>query len=115
MTRVKRGVTTRRRHNAMRKLAKGYRGLRSKTFKWAKNATMKAGMRSYVSRKLRKRDFRSLWITRINAACRPLGISYSRLIDAMSKKDIVINRKMLAELAVNQSEVFNKIVEAARA
>lgn len=113
MTRVKRGVTARRRHKKMRKLAKGYRGLRHSTFVWAKNATMKAGVRSYVSRKRRKRDFRRLWIVRINAACRPLGVSYSKLIDAMTKKDMIVNRKILAELAVSQPEVFKNIVEQA--
>lgn len=113
MTRVKRGVNTRRRHHKMRKAAKGYRGLRHLTFKWAKNAVMKAGLRSYVSRRLKKRDFRSLWIVRINAACRAMGVKYSRLIDAMTKKDMAINRKMLAELAVNEPAVFKKIVEEA--
>ncbi|MBI5753935.1 50S ribosomal protein L20 [Candidatus Peregrinibacteria bacterium] len=113
MTRVKRGVNTRRRHQKMKRAAKGYRGLRSRTFKWAKNATMKAGLRSYTSRRLKKRDFRSLWITRINAGCRAMGVKYSRLIDAMTKKDMAINRKMLSELAVNQPEVFKKIVEEA--
>lgn len=97
----------------MKRAAKGYRGLRSRTFKWAKNATMKAGLRSYTSRRLKKRDFRSLWITRINAGCRAMGVKYSRLIDAMTKKDMAINRKMLSELAVNQPEVFKKIVEEA--
>lgn len=113
MTRVKRGVNTRRRHQKMKRTAKGYRGLRSRTFKWAKNANMKAGIRSYTSRRLKKRDFRSLWITRINAGCRAMGVKYSRLIDAMTKKDMLINRKMMAELAVNQPEVFKKIVEEA--
>ncbi len=75
---------------------------------------MKAGTHSYTHRRTRKRTFRSLWIARINAACRPLGISYSRLIDAMEKKNIQINRKMLAELAVNSPEVFEKVVSAAR-
>lgn len=113
MTRVKRGVNTRRRHQKMMKAAKGFRGLRNRTFKWAKNAVMKAGLRSYTSRRLKKRDFRSLWITRINAACRPLGVKYSRLIDGMTKKDMLINRKMLADLAVNNPEVFKKVVEEA--
>lgn len=111
MTRVKRGVTTRRRHQKMRKAAKGFRGLRHSTFKWAKNAHMKVGLRMYESRRLRKRDFRSLWIVRINAACRELGVKYSRFIDAMTKKDMAINRKMLSELAVNDPATFKKIVE----
>ncbi len=97
----------------MKKAAKGYRGLRSRTFKWAKNATMKSGIRSYTSRRLRKRDFRSLWITRINASCRAMGVKYSRLMDAMTKKDMVLNRKMLSELAVNEPAVFKQVVEEA--
>lgn len=113
MTRVKRGVTTRRRHQKTRKAAKGYRGLSHLTFKWAKKAVMKAGLRSYESRRLKKRDFRSLWIVRINAACRAMGVKYSRLIDAMAKKDMAVNRKMLAELAVTNPEVFKQIVEEA--
>ena len=115
MTRVKRGVTTRRRHKKMLKAAKGFRGLRSTIFTQAKNAMMKAGQRAYTSRKLRKRDFRSLWITRINAACRPLGVTYSRLIAGMTKKNILLNRKMLSELAINQPEVFTKVVEVVKA
>ncbi|PKL36462.1 50S ribosomal protein L20 [Candidatus Peregrinibacteria bacterium HGW-Peregrinibacteria-1] len=111
MTRVKSGTTAHRRHRKIIKAAKGYRGLRSRTFKQAKNAVMKAGMHAYAHRRTKKRDFRSLWIARINAAARPLGVSYSRLIDGMSKNSIVINRKMLAELAVNNAEAFKAIVE----
>ncbi len=114
MTRVKRGETAHRRHRKVVKAAKGYRGLRSRVFTQAKNAVMKAGLHSYVDRKTKKRTFRALWILRINAACRPLGISYSRLIEAMTKKDILINRKMLSELAIHQPEVFKAIVEAAK-
>ena len=114
MPRVKRGVTTRRRHQKMVKAAKGYRGLRSTTFKQAKNAVMKAGIRSYTSRRLKKRSFRGLWIARINAACRPLGVTYSRFVDGMTKAGIVINRKMLADLAVREPAVFKAIVEAVR-
>jgi large subunit ribosomal protein L20 len=114
MSRVKRGVTAHRRHRKVVKAAKGYRGLRSKTFQQAKNAVMKAGLHSYRDRRNRKRVFRQLWITRINAACRELGISYSRLIDGMTKKGVAINRKMLAELAVNEPETFKAIVEAVK-
>jgi large subunit ribosomal protein L20 len=111
MTRVKRGENAHRRHRKVVKAAKGYRGLRSKTFKQAKNALMKAGQHAYTHRRTRKREFRRLWIARINAGCRPLGISYSRLIDGMTKKGIEINRKMLAELAAKEPEVFKAVVE----
>lgn len=114
MTRVKRGVTAHRRHRETVKAAKGYRGLRSLNFRQAKNAVMKAGLHAYTARKLKKRTFRSLWIARINAACRPLGISYSRLIEAMTKKSILINRKMLADLAAREPKAFEAVVEAAR-
>jgi large subunit ribosomal protein L20 len=95
----------------MVKAAKGFRGLRSRNFRAAKNAVMKAGMNSYTHRRLKKRTFRQLWIARINAACRPLGVSYSRLIDAMTKKSIAINRKMLSELAIHEPAVFEKVVK----
>ncbi len=111
MSRVKRGVTAHRRHRKTVKAAKGFRGLRSTNFRQAKNALMKAGLHSYTHRRTKKRTFRALWIARINAACRPLGITYSRLIEGMTKKDIRINRKMLAELAANSPDVFGKIVE----
>ena len=113
MTRVKRGVTAHRRHREVIKAAKGFRGLRSRTFSQAKNAVMKAGINSYIGRKLKKRTFRNLWIVRINASCRPLGVKYSRLIDAMTMKDIQINRKMLSELAIHSPDVFKNIVEEA--
>lgn len=111
MTRVKSGRNAHRRHRTAVKAAKGFRGLRSLTFKQAKNAGMKAGKYSYAHRRTRKRDFRRLWIARINAACRPLGMSYSRLIAGLTKKGIELNRKMLAELAVNEPAVFKTIVE----
>ncbi len=113
MTRVKRGVTAHRRHQTMVKRAKGFRGQSSRIFTWAKNAMMKAGIHSYTDRKRRKRDFRRLWISRINISCRDLGVTYSRLIAAMTKKDILVNRKMLADLAIKEPEVFKKIVEEA--
>ncbi len=114
MTRVKRGVTAHRRHRKVVKAAKGYRGLRSKNFRAAKNAVMKAGLNSYTHRRLKKRTFRALWIARINAACRPLGITYSRLIAGMTIKNIRVNRKMLAEMAANEPAAFKAVVEAAK-
>lgn len=115
MTRVKRGTTAHRRHRKIISAAKGYRGLRSTTFCQAKNAVMKAGTNAYRDRRLKKRTFRSLWITRINAACRKNGISYSRFMNALLKSDIQIDRKMLAELAVHNEQAFNAIVEKAKA
>jgi len=115
MTRVKRGTTAHRRHRSVVNDAKGFRGLRSKTFTQAKNALMKAGMNSYKDRKMKKRTFRQLWIARINAASRNLGVKYSRLMAEMTKKDILINRKMLSELAIHNPEAFKAIVEKAMA
>lgn len=115
MTRVKRGVTAHRRHRDMVKAAKGYRGLRSRNFRAAKNAVMKAGTNAYIGRRLRKRDFRRLWITRINAACREQGVSYSKFINGALKAGIELNRKMLAELAVNNAAAFKAVVEKAMA
>ncbi len=114
MSRVKRGVTAHRRHRKMVKAAKGYRGLRSKTFRQAKNAVMKAGINSYRDRRLKKRNYRRLWIARINAGCRPLGISYSRLIDALNQKAVIINRKMLAEMAATEPDAFKALVESVK-
>lgn len=114
MTRVKSGENAHRRHRKVVKAAKGYRGLRSRTFRQAKNAVMKAGLHAYTHRRTKKREFRRLWIARINAACRPLGISYSRLIAGMTKKKIEVNRKILAELAANEPKAFEAVVEAAK-
>ena len=114
MTRVKSGESTHRRHRKVVKAAKGYRGLRSRTFKQAKNAVMKAGLHSYTHRRTKKREFRRLWILRINATCRELGMKYSRFIDGLNKKDIEINRKMLAELAVNEPAAFKAVVDAVK-
>lgn len=114
MTRVKRGVTAHRRHRKMVKAAKGYRGLRHKVFMHAKLAVTKAGMSAYKGRKMKKRTYRSLWIARINSACRPLGITYSRLMEALTKKDIAVNRKILADMAVNDMESFKALVEEAK-
>jgi len=114
MTRVKRGETAHRRHRKVVKAAKGFRGLRSKNFRQAKNAVMKAGMNSYVHRRTRKREFRRLWIARINAACRPLGITYSRLIAGMNEKGIVLNRKMLSEMAIHTPDSFKAVIDAVK-
>lgn len=111
MTRVKRGVTAHRRHRNVVKAAKGYRGMRSKNFTHAKNALMKAGLHSYVDRRRKKRTFRNLWIARINAGSRALGVKYSTLIDAMTKKNILINRKMMSEMALNDPGTFKAFVE----
>lgn len=111
MTRVKRGVTAHRRHKKIILAAKGYRGLRSKTFQQAKQAVLKAGMHAYKDRKNKKRTFRRLWILRINAALRTMGFKYSRLIDAMTKKNIQINRKLLSEMAYSNPDLFKKVIE----
>jgi large subunit ribosomal protein L20 len=113
MTRVKRGVTAHRRHQKVLKAAKGYRGGRSKLFRRAKNAVAKAGQNSYRDRRLKKRTFRGLWIARINAACRAEGTRYGLFIDACFKKNIQINRKMLAELAANHPETFKAVLDEA--
>ena len=115
MARVKGGTNSKKRHNRILKLAKGYRGAKSKQFKTAKQAVMKSLDYAYVGRKLRKREFRSLWITRINAAARINGMSYSRFMNGLKVANININRKMLAELAVNDANAFASLVETAKA
>lgn len=115
MPRVKKGVTARRRHKKILKLAKGYYGAKSKRFRMANQAVLKSLMYAYVGRKLKKRDFRRLWITRINAAARANGISYSKFINGLKKAGIQINRKMLAEMAVHDEQGFNQLVEIAKA
>jgi large subunit ribosomal protein L20 len=115
MTRVKRGVATKKKHNKLKKLVKGYSSIATSRVKWAKNFAAKAGQNSYMGRKLKKRQFRALWITRINASCRAEGISYSRLISGMLKAKIAVDRKMLSELAVTNPEIFKEIVEKAKA
>lgn len=114
MTRVKRGVAAKKRHNKLRKMVKGYSSIATSRVKWAKNFAAKAGQNAYKGRKLKKRQFRSLWITRINGACRAEGISYSRLISGMLKAKIAVDRKILSELATNNPEVFKQIVEKAK-
>lgn len=115
MTRVKRGVTQRAKHKKVLKMAKGYRAGRGKLFKQAKQAVMKAGINSYRDRKLKKRDMRSLWTARISAALRAMGTNYSKFIGTCFKKDVRLNRKMLAELATRNPEVFTSVVEQVNA
>mgnify|MGYP002605469779 CR=1 FL=1 len=114
MARVKGAMMTRKRRNKTLKLAKSYWGSKSRHFKMAKQAVAKSGVYSYVSRKLKKRDFRQLWIARISAAVAPYGINYSRFIYGLKKSGIVINRKMLAELAVNDKAAFVQLTETAK-
>ena len=115
MARIKGAVTTRARRRRMLKRAKGYYGAKSIRFKMAKQAVMKSGQYAFVGRKNKKREFRQLWIARINAAARANGISYSRLISGLKNKNININRKMLAEMAVNDANGFNALVEKIKA
>ncbi|ABY94428.1 LSU ribosomal protein L20P [Thermoanaerobacter thermohydrosulfuricus] len=114
MARVKFGKVTRRRRKKILKLAKGYFGAKSKLFRVANQAVMKSLMYAYIGRKLRKRDFRKLWITRINAAARAHGISYSRFINGLKKAGIEINRKMLSEMAINDEKAFAELVNIAK-
>ena len=113
MARVKRGNVARKRRKKILKLAKGFRGSHSKLFRTANQQVMKALRYAYRDRRCRKRDFRRLWITRINAAARMQGMSYSRLIGQLKKANIEINRKMLAQMAVLDPEGFSQVVEIA--
>mgnify|MGYP000860166393 CR=1 FL=1 len=115
MPRAKRGFKARRRRNKILKLAKGYRGARSKIFSVAKRQVEKALSGAYAGRKLRKRDFRSLWIVRINAAARTHGLSYSRLINGLDRASIAVDRKVMAEMAVNDPAGFAYLAEQAKA
>ena len=114
MARVKTARITRKKHKKVLKQAKGYYGAKSYRFRTAKQAVMKSGMYAYVGRKDKKSNFRKLWITRINAAARQNGLTYSKLIAGLKKANITINRKMLAELAVTDSEAFAKLAETAK-
>ena len=114
MARVKRGVVAKARHKKILKEAKGYYGARSKAFKVAKQAVIKAGQYAYRDRRQRKRQFRSLWIARINAAARAEGLSYSRLIHGLNRAEIEIDRKVLADIAVHDSEAFAALAAAAK-
>jgi len=115
MARVKRGVTAHARHKEVISQAKGYRGRRNNVFRVANQAVIKAGQYAYRDRRQRKRQFRSLWIIRINAAARELGLSYSRLIDGLNKANIDIDRKVLAELAVSDKNTFAQLADQAKA
>ena len=112
--RIKSGVTAHRRHKKILKLAKGYRGARHCQFKKANESVMKAGFYAYRDRKNKKRNFRRLWIIRINAAARSYGLSYSRLIAGLTKAGVTVDRKVLAALAVSDSAAFEKFVELAK-
>ena len=114
MPRVTRGVVARRRHKKILKQAKGYYGARSRVYRVAKQAVIKAGQYAYRDRRQRKRQFRSLWITRINAASRADGLSYSRLIAGLKKANIELDRRVLADLAVHDKAAFSAIVEKAK-
>ena len=115
MPRVKRGVVAHRRHKKIFKQAKGYYGARSRIFRVAKQAVTKAGQYAYRDRRARKRQFRALWITRINAQSRANGLSYSRLINGLKKADISLDRRVLADLAVHDKPAFSAVVEQAKA
>ena len=115
MARVKGGLGAKKKHNRTLKLAKGYRGARSKQYRVAKQSVMRALTSSYAGRKQRKRQFRQLWIARINAAARMNGLSYSRFMYGLKLADVQMNRKMLAEMAVNDAEGFAKLADVAKA
>ncbi len=114
MPRVKSSVVSRKRHKKILKLARGYYGAKSKLYRVARQQVMKSLLYAYRDRRARKRDFRKLWIARINAAARLNGLSYSRFMNGLRKAGVSINRKMLAELAVNDAQAFGKLVEVAK-
>ncbi len=115
MARVKGAMATRKRRKRVLKLAKGYRGAKSKCFRTAKQAVMKSLVYAYIGRKQRKRDFRKLWITRISAAAKMNGINYSQFMDGLKKAGVDINRKMLSEIAIADPAAFTQLVETAKA
>ncbi len=114
MARVKRGVTSHRRHKKLHELTKGYRGGRSNLIREAKSASLHAGAYAFAGRKNRKRDMRRLWITQLSAAVKTEGISYSRFISALKTKEIKLDRKVLADLAINNPQTFKEIVSAVK-
>ena len=114
MARVKRGMMTRKRHNEVLKLAKGYRGAKHRLFRQAHESVMHAGQYAYRDRRQRKRDFRRLWITRISAACRINGLTYSRFVEGLTKAGVAVDRKMLADMAVRNGDAFSQMVGVAR-
>ena len=115
MARIKGAMATRKRRKKVLKAAKGYYGGKHRLFKTAKQAVMKSGQYAYIGRKQKKRDFRRLWITRISAACRMNGVSYSAFMNGLKKANIALNRKMLAEIAVADEAAFTALVEKAKA
>lgn len=115
MPRVKRGVTARARHKKVLDRAKGYYGARSRVYRIAKQAVIKAGQYAYIGRKQRKRQFRALWIARINAAARECGMSYSRFIDGLNKANVAVDRKVLADIAVRDKAAFAELAKLAQA
>ena len=115
MARVKGAMMTRKRRNATLKLAKGYWGSKSKHFKMAKQQVMKSGNYAFKGRKLKKRDFRRLWIARLSAAVKPYGLNYSKFMNGVKKAGIELNRKTLSEMAINDTAAFAAVVEAAKA
>ena len=114
MARVKTARTTRARHKKVLKMAKGYFGAKSIRYRMAKQAVMKSGMYAYIGRKDKKSNFRKLWITRINAAARMNGTTYSKLMSGLKKANITINRKMLSEIAISDPKAFTELVEKAK-
>ncbi len=115
MARVKGALATRKRRNKVLKLAKGYFGGKSRLFKTAKEAVMKSGQYAYIGRRLKKRDFRKLWITRISAACKANGMNYSTFMNGLKKANVSLNRKMLSEIAINDAAGFTALTEKAKA
>ena len=114
MARIKGGLNAKKKHNRILKLAKGYRGARSNQYRVAKQSVMRALTSAYAGRKQKKRQFRQLWIARINAACRMNGMSYSKFMYGLKKAEVEINRKMLSEMAINDPEGFKSLVETAK-
>ncbi len=112
--RIKRGVTAVKKRRKILKLAKGYFGAKSKNYRIARQAVMKSGNYAYIGRKLKKRDFRNLWIARINAAARANGLSYSKFMHGLKVAEIDLNRKVLADIAVNDAKAFAKLAETAK-
>ncbi len=115
MARIKGAITTRKRHKRILKLAKGYRGAKSKQFRTAKEAVMKSLSYAYIGRKLKKRNFRQLWIARISAAAKMNGMNYSTFMNGLKKANIEMNRKMLSEIAISDKAAFAALVEQAKA
>ncbi|MDY5941779.1 MAG: 50S ribosomal protein L20 [Eubacteriales bacterium] len=115
MARVKGAMATRNRRNRVLKAAKGYWGAKSKHFKMAKQAVMKSGQYAFIGRKLKKRDFRRLWIARISAQCKVNGINYSQFMNGLKRAGITLNRKMLSEIAISDKEAFAELVAKAKA